>query len=123
MCVWKDVPEAVEYLQNTTGNVLIATGSKELKRIYQDSRLQRAMLCPCPFYTGFSGREHSAWIRRKASDRHAGSVFKRIKSCDAKSFGCQVFCDKESGKSGGFLEKVQAAEEAKAVLVVSRKAV
>ena len=25
---------------------------------------------------------------------------------------------KESGKSGGFLEKVQAAEEAKAVLVV-----
>lgn len=76
------------------------------------------MLCPCPFYTGFSGREHSAWIRRKASDRHAGSVFKRIKSCDAKSCGCQIFCDKESGKSGGFLEKVQAAEEAKAVLVV-----
>ena len=27
----ESVPEAVEYLQNTTGNVLIATGSKELK--------------------------------------------------------------------------------------------
>ena len=26
----ESVPEAVEYLQNTTGNVLIATGSKEL---------------------------------------------------------------------------------------------
>ena len=50
-----------------------------------------------------------------------GSVFKRIKSCDAKSCGCQIFCDKRIRENpGGFLEKVQVAEEAKAVLVVGR---
>ena len=116
----ESVPEAVEYLQNTDGNVLIATGSKELK---EDSRLQRAMLCPCPFYTGFSGREHSAWIRRKASDRHAGSVFKRIKSCDAKSCGCQIFCDKRIRKIRWFSGEGAGCRRGKGCAGGSRKTV
>ncbi len=34
---------------------------------------------PCPFYTGFSGKRASFGLdsKEKASDRHAGSVFKK----------------------------------------------
>ena len=113
----ESVPEAVEYLQNTTGNVLIATGSKELKEYTRIAGCKERCYA-CPFYTGFSGREHSAWIRRKASDRHAGPFSKELNLAMLRALDARYFVTKESGKSGGFLEKVQAAEEAKAVLVV-----
>ena len=93
---------------------------QRIERIYQDSRLQRAMLCPCPFYTGFSGREHSAWIRRKASDRHAGSVFCGNEPGHLREYN-SFLVTKDGGKTGGFEEKLKGAQEAGAEVLVIRR--
>ena len=47
-----------------------------------------------------------------------GPFSKELNLAMLRAVDARYFVTKESGKSGGFLEKVQAAEEAKAVLVV-----
>lgn len=48
---------------------------------------------------------------------NAGTIFKGDERGYDPSDRRKIFCDKESGKAGGFGEKVQAAKETGAVLV------
>lgn len=118
MVITGSVQEAVEYLRHTQGNILIATGSKELH-----------------LYTAIEGYEKRCFARvlstREAVEESVRLGFKgRNLIAMQGPFSAEMnvallhqteatyFVSKESGKAGGFEEKVKAARETGAVLVV-----
>ena len=71
----ESVQEAVEYLKKTTGNILIATGSKELHSVHGNRELQGALLCTGPVHGAGCKGERAAWLIDIRIVRYAGSVF------------------------------------------------
>lgn len=112
------VREAVSFLKTTTGNILITTGSKELKEYteipdYQSRcyarvlSTEQAVSESCAL--GFEGRHLIAM---------QGPFSKEMNTALLRYTAASYFVTKESGKAGGFPEKLEAAAEAGAVLVV-----
>ena len=114
----ESVQEAVEYLKKTTGNILIATGSKEL-HLYTEIENYRERCFARVLSTepavkesvrlGFEGSHLFAMQGPFAQDLNL-ALLRQTKAA--------YFVTKETGKAGGFEEKVEAAEMAGAVLVV-----
>lgn len=112
------VQGAVEYLKKTTGNILIATGSKEL-RLYTEIENYRERCFARVLSTepavresvrlGFEGSHLFAMQGPFASDMNL-AMLRQTKAA--------YFVTKETGKAGGFEDKAEAAEMAGAVLVV-----
>lgn len=117
VCV-PDIAGAVEFLQKTTGNILLTTGSKELAK-----------------YTslpGFSERVYARVLPMEASlrvCREAGLGPDRILAMQGpfsqemnramlRSVNAKYMVTKDTGGTGGFGEKAAAAREAEAALVV-----
>ena len=112
------VRQAVEYLKDTAGNILIATGSKELNLYtaidgYRDRCFARVLstaeAVEESVKLGFQGRHLIAM---------QGPFSREMNLALLRQTGAEYFVTKESGKAGGFEEKLMAAEEAGAVLVV-----
>ena len=114
----EDVNEAVHFLKDTEGNILITTGSKELKEYTEipDYRnrcyarvlsTEQAVSDSCAL--GFEGKHLIAM---------QGPFSKEMNVATLRQIGADYFVTKESGKAGGFPEKLLAAEEAGVVLVV-----
>ena len=81
VCV-NSVEEAVYYLEQTQGNILITTGSKELDK-----------------YTRLTNyKEYRSRIFREASDCNAGPVFQRNESCTSSSDRGKIFRNKRIRK-------------------------
>ncbi len=120
--VWVDsVAQAAEYLMGTKGNILIATGSKELyrytelpdwkERCFARVLPSRDAVEECT-RLGFEGRHLIAM---------QGPFTKEMNREMLNYAKAGYFVTKESGKAGGFGEKMQAAKESKAILVVVRR--
>lgn len=118
MAVVDSVRQAVEYLKDTAGNILIATGSKELNLYtaidgYRDRCFARVLstaeAVEESVKLGFQGRHLIAM---------QGPFSREMNLALLRQTGAEYFVTKESGKAGGFEEKLMAAEEAGAVLVV-----
>lgn len=112
------VQAAVNYLKNTEGNILIATGSKEL-HLYTEienyrKRCFARVLSTEPAVAqsvrlGFEGKHLFAMQGPFGTDMNLALL---------RQTEAVYFVTKESGRAGGFEEKAEAAEEAGAVLVV-----
>lgn len=113
-----DIPAAVAYLNTVEGNILLTTGSKELAR-----------------FTGvmdFSGRVFARVLPMADSLRLCqeagvqpshilamqGPFSKEMNTAMLRTVGAAYLVTKESGAAGGFEEKIAAAREAGAKLVV-----
>ena len=118
-CVFVDtVREAAEYLKGTRGNILAATGSKELKaytvipeyekRVYARVLPSLEALESCRTL-GFSGR-NVICMQGPFGEALNYGMLKQIQG--------RYLVTKESGKTGGFQEKLQAAKRAGAKLIV-----
>lgn len=112
------VRQAVEYLKTTQGNILIATGSKELRLYteidgYQERCFARVLSTPEAVEEsaklGFQGRHLIAM---------QGPFSREMNLALLRYADAEYFVTKESGKAGGFEEKLEAAREAGAVPVV-----
>lgn len=118
-CVCVDnIEEAVTFLEHTEGNILAATGSKELGaytrlKDYEDRVFARVLSL--------------AGVVKKCEDlkitgRHLicmqGPFSTELNLAILKQYDIRWFVTKESGKAGGFPEKCEAAEAAGAKLVV-----
>ena len=113
-----DIPAAVAYLNTVEGNILLTTGSKELARFTG--------------VTDFAGRvfarvlpmEDSLRLCREAGVQPShilamqGPFSKEMNTAMLRSVGAAYLVTKESGTAGGFEEKIAAAREAGAKLVV-----
>ena len=115
------VKEAVSFLQHTSGNILIATGSKELHEYqnledYQNrcyarilstlESVQEAVKC------GFEGTHLIAM---------QGPFSKSMNCATIEQVKAEWFVTKEAGNAGGFLEKKEAAKLSGAKLLVVRR--
>ena len=114
----KDTQEAAEYLKGTTGNVLLTTGSKELAAFtsvpnYKERLFARVLSLPSVIEAcqalGFEGRNLIAM---------QGPFSMEMNQAMLAQYECRYLVTKDSGKAGGFLEKIQAAEACDATAVI-----
>ena len=108
----KNIDEAVQYLKGTTGNVLVATGSKELAKFtaldgYKERIFARVLSLPdvavqCA-ELGFRGKNLICM---------QGPFNEEINYGMMKQFGIKHMVTKDSGEPGGFEDKMRAAVRA-----------
>ncbi len=112
------VREAVEFLKKTTGNILIATGSKEL-HLYTEIENYRER-CFARVLSTEPAVKESVRLGFEGSHLFAmqGPFARELNLAMLRQTRAAYFVTKETGKAGGFGEKAEAAEMAGAVLVV-----
>ena len=112
------VEQAVQYLEETEGNVLIATGSKELG-LYTQIRNYRER-CYARVLSVRESVEKAISLGFEGSHLIAmqGPFSEEMNLALLKQTRAEWFVTKESGKIGGFGEKVWAAKQSGATLVV-----
>ena len=113
-----DVEEAVSWLEHTEGNILLTTGSKELARFkrlknYPERLYARVLSLPSVLEAcremGLEGR-HLIGMQ--------GPFSTELNEAMLRQYDCRYLVTKNSGKAGGFEEKLQAAKNVGAVTVV-----
>lgn len=114
----KSIREAVEYLEQTDGNILVTTGSKELasyttltgyqERIYARVLSLVEVVSSCAAL-GIEGK-HLLCMQ--------GPFSKEMNVALIHQFQIQWLVTKESGRAGGFLEKYQAAKDTGCKMIV-----
>ena len=112
------VKEAAEYLKQTEGDVLITTGSKELAeytRIPDFAKRLHPRFLPAP---GAVENCLKLGYQQKNLICMQGPFSREMNVAMLKQTGSAWLVTKESGKAGGFEEKVEAAKEAGARLLV-----
>lgn len=110
--------EAAEFLRHTEGNVLLTTGSKELPVFtsvpdYRERLFARVLSLPSVIEEcralGFEGR-HLIAVQ--------GPFSREFNEAMLRQYQCRYLVTKDSGKAGGFQEKIQAALACGAVPVI-----
>ena len=103
----KSIREAVEYLEKTSGNILVTTGSKELSAYtaltdYQERIYARVLSLPSVVEAcqklGFEGKHLIAM---------QGPFSKEMNEATLRQYECQYLVTKDSGKAGGFGEAAE----------------
>lgn len=112
------IEEAINYLENTKGNILVTTGSKELRkftgltsykeRVYARVLSTKDVVCEC-VDLGFEGSHLIAM---------QGPFSEELNYALLKSINADYLVTKESGKVGGFKEKINAAKRFGAKCIV-----
>lgn len=116
--VFESVREAAKFLSTTEGNILITTGSKELKEYTKIGNYQER--CFARVLSTKAAVEES--VRLGFEGKHLiamqGPFSKELNVAMLRQTEADYFVTKESGKTGGFEEKYEAAMETGTVLVV-----
>lgn len=114
----KNTEAAAKYLKTTEGNVLLTTGSKELKLFtevpgYEKRLFARVLSLPSVIDTcrelGFEGQNLIAM---------QGPFSQEMNEAMLKQYDCRYLVTKDSGRAGGFPEKIQAALSCGAIPVI-----
>ncbi|MCC8152616.1 MAG: precorrin-6A reductase [Lachnospiraceae bacterium] len=123
MYFFGSVTEAARWLEAQEGNILLATGIKELPcfaetisdrdRIYVRALLQNDIFNQMEKYG----------LSRKQMICMQGPFSKEMNAATLRMTGAKYLVTKESGAAGGFAEKVEAAKECGAVSVIIRRPV
>ena len=117
--VFETAAQAAEYLAGQDGNVLLATGAKELAAF---AALDPARLYPrvLPTPEGIAACE-AAQIPHKNIIAMQGPFSLALNVALMEQFHTRYLVTKDGGVAGGFAEKVQAAAETGVQLVVLRR--
>ena len=105
----EDTEAAVKFLEGTKGNILLTTGSKELgkftalpdagERIYARVLSLPSVMETCKGY-GFEGK-HLIGMQ--------GPFSMELNAAMLRQYDCRYLVTKDTGKAGGFQEKIDAA--------------
>ena len=117
--VFETAAQAAAYLAGTAGNVLLATGAKELAAF---AALDPARLYPrvLPTPEGIAACE-AANIPHRNIIAMQGPFSRQLNKALIEQFHIRYLVTKDGGAAGGFAEKVQAAARTGAQLVVLRR--
>lgn len=116
------VREAVEYLSGTCGNIMLTTGSKELPAFCE--KLDRKRLYPRVLPSVESiGICESNGIPPANCIAMQGPFSEDVNAALLGQFRCLYLVTKESGKAGGFEEKLSACKKMGVTAVVIRRPV
>ena len=118
-----DFPEAVELLNQVEGNIFLTTGSKNLKDFtaVQDYK-ERIALRVLPMESSLLSALELGYKPANVVCMQ-GPFSKELNTAMFKKFRSKYVVTKDSGEVGGFAEKVEAANEAGAKLIVIGRAV
>lgn len=114
----EDISAAVEFLQETEGNILVTTGSKELAAFtrladYENRVYARVLSLPSVVQScaelGFAG-SHLICMQ--------GPFSTEMNEAMLRQWQCRYLVTKDTGYAGGFQEKCQAARQQGTELVV-----
>lgn len=114
----ESVQAAAQYLDQTQGNVLLTTGSKELAgftgmKDYQERLYARVLSLPNVMQAcaelGFEGK-HLIGMQ--------GPFSRELNAAMLRQYHCKYLVTKDTGKAGGFQDKIDAALECDAVPVI-----
>lgn len=112
------VGEAADYLKGTSGNVLIVTGSKELSPYTAvDNYRERLYVRVLPTASSVSACERCG-IAASHIIAMQGPFSKELNRALIRMADAKFLVTKDSGSSGGFFEKIEAAREEGAVSVI-----
>lgn len=105
---FRDIKSVVEYLHNTSGNILITTGSKEIEEF--------ASVCDRAYARVLPSEESlrlcvDAGFKKKRIICMQGPFSKEFNSVLIRELDIKYLVTKSSGISGGFMEKLEAAAE------------
>ena len=115
-----DSPEqAVEWLSDKEGRIMLTTGAKDLP-VYAELGPERLFPRVLPFESSLEACD-KAGIPKKNVAAMQGPFIRELNTALMKQFGISYMVTKDSGKEGGFEEKLSAAEDAGAVLVVIKR--
>ena len=117
--VFQSAAHAAEFLANTCGNLLLATGAKELSAF---SGIEPARLFPrvLPTPEGIAACE-AAHIPHKNIIAMQGPFSYALNRALLEQFHIRFLVTKDGGAAGGFAEKAQAAQDTGAQLIVLRR--
>lgn len=116
-----DIDEAVQYLESTSGNILIATGSKQLSAYSRISEYKKRcyarVLSTLEAVTiavecGYEGKHLIAM---------QGPFSEELNSALIRHVDARYFVTKESGNAGGFWEKLEAVRKCGCEIVVIKR--
>ena len=113
-----DFPEAVELLNQVEGNIFLTTGSKNLKDFtaVQDYK-ERIALRVLPMESSLLSALELGYKPANVVCMQ-GPFSRELNTAMFKKFRSKYVVTKDSGEVGGFAEKVEAANEAGAKLIV-----
>ena len=116
--ITKDFSEAVELLNNLEGNIFLTTGSKNLKDFTGvENYKERIALRVLPMESSLQSALELGYKPANIVCMQ-GPFSKELNVATLKNFNSKFMVTKDSGEVGGFLEKVAAAQEAGAKLIV-----
>lgn len=114
----KDFSEAVELLNNLEGNIFLTTGSKNLKDFTGvENYKERIALRVLPMESSLQSALELGYKPANIVCMQ-GPFSKELNVAILKKFNSKFMVTKDSGEVGGFLEKVTAAQDAGAKLIV-----
>ena len=111
--------EAAEWLSGKEGRIMLTTGAKDLP-IYAALGPGRLFPRVLPFASSLDACDN-AGIPKKNIIAMQGPFIKELNVALMKQYDIDYMVTKDSGKEGGFDEKLAAAEEAGAALIVIRR--
>ena len=117
--VFETAAEAAGYLAGTAGNILLATGAKELA-VFAGLDPTRLFPRVLPTPEGIAACE-AAHIPHRNIIAMQGPFSLGLNIALMEQFSIRFLVTKDGGAAGGFAEKVQAAQTAGAQLVVLRR--
>lgn len=113
-----DMDAAVDFLQTTTGKIFLTTGSKELDVFCRlDNYQERIYTRILPMVEGLSKAVKLGFAPSQIICMQ-GPFSKELNKVMLKDSASQYLVTKNSGSSGGFMEKLEAAEELNIQVVV-----
>lgn len=113
--------EAVEVLEQTQGSVLLTTGSKGLAEYTTLTNFSQRMYPRIlPMVSSVERALELGYHPRRILALQ-GPFSKAFNKALIEEYNIQVLVTKDSGKTGGFLEKVEAAKETGISLVILRR--
>lgn len=117
--VVQSAANAAEYLLETKGNILLTTGSKEL-RAYAEIPRERLYVRVLPTHDSIAACE-AAGIPHRNIIAMFGPFSQRMNEAMLEQYHISYLVTKEAGRNGGFEEKLQAAKRCGVKAIVIRR--
>ena len=117
--IWKDsLREAVDYLETQEGKILAVTGSKELAEYTRLTDYRERVFARVLSLASVASSCRELGFEGKNLICMQGPFSRELNAAMIRQLGTRFLVTKESGTTGGFLEKYEAAKETGSVLVV-----
>ena len=118
-CVYvEDVESAAAYLENTEGNILVTTGSKEAAKYTTISNFENRVFLRVLSLPNVAKDCSELGFQGKNLICMQGPFSKELNAAMLRQLDCKYMVTKMSGSSGGFCEKLEAARECGCTSVV-----